>query len=214
MINTAILLGRLTREPDMRTTQSGTPVASFTLAVDRGRRDENGQTQADFIPCVAWQKTAETIGRYVTKGQLIAVRGRIQTRRYKDREGFDRTMTEVIVDEFSFAEPRNNTIGASPTPAPQPAYQQPAYGTTGTPPMQPAQTVAQRPVAVQTTLEPEQPRYMSQRAPADEPAQQPVYQQPAYGTVNIATTQQTQPVAVPAWGFEELAGIGDDDLPF
>lgn len=198
MINTAILLGRLTREPDMRTTQSGTPVASFTLAVDRGRRDENGQTQADFIPCVAWQKTAETIGRYVTKGQLIAVRGRIQTRRYKDREGFDRTMTEVIVDEFSFAESRRQQADDGYAPAPQPVYQQPAY-TTGTPPMQPAQTVAQRPVAVQTALEPEQ---------------QPVYQQPAYGTVNIATTQQTQPVAVPAWGFEELAGIGDDDLPF
>ena len=131
------------------------------LAVDRGRRDESGQTQADFIPCVAWQKTAETIGRYVTKGQLIAVRGRIQTRRYKDREGFDRTATEVIVDEFSFAEPKRQADDG--------------YA----------------------------------------PAQQPVYQQPAYGTCNVATTQPTQPVAVPAWGFAELAGTGDDsELPF
>ena len=186
MINTAILLGRLTREPDTRTTQSGTPVASFTLAVDRGRRDENGQTQADFIPCVAWQKTAETIGRYVTKGQLIAVRGRIQTRRYKDRDGFDRSMTEVIVDEFSFAESRRQQADDGYAPAPQPAY-----GTTGTPPMQPAQTVAQRPVAVQSTLEPEQPRYMSQMAPADTAAES------AWGSV----------------GFSDLAD-DDSELPF
>lgn len=190
MINTAILLGRLTREPDMRTTQSGTPVASFTLAVDRGRRDENGQTQADFIPCVAWQKTAETIGRYVTKGQLIAVRGRIQTRRYKDREGFDRTATEVIVDEFSFAESRRQQADDGYAPQAAPIYGQPAaapaYTAAG------PTTQAPRPVAVQSTLEPEQPRYMSQRAPADTPAQTP------WG----------------AAGFEELAGTGDDELPF
>lgn len=187
MINTAILLGRLTREPDMRTTQSGTPVASFTLAVDRGRRDESGQTQADFIPCVAWQKTAETIGRYVTKGQLIAVRGRIQTRRYKDRDGFDRTMTEVIVDEFSFAESRRQQAddGYAPQAAPvyaySPAAAAPAYTAAG------PTTQAPRPVAVQNTLEPEQPRYMSQRAPAES-----------------------------AWGSDGFSTLADDDseLPF
>lgn len=103
MLNRVAIMGRLTKEPELRTTQSGISVASFTLAVDRGFKKE-GEQSADFINIVAWRGTAEFVSKWFTKGQLVAVSGRLQTRNYKDRDGNNRTATEVVADEVFFAE--------------------------------------------------------------------------------------------------------------
>lgn len=101
MLNTCILMGRLTADPELRTTQSGKSVASFTLAVDRDFQ-QGGEKQADFISVVAWGKTAEFIDKYFCKGRMIAVVGRIQTRTYTDKDGNKRKATEVAADKVSF----------------------------------------------------------------------------------------------------------------
>lgn len=105
MVNKAILMGRLTRDPELRHTQNNTPVTSFTLAVDRGRKTENGPT-ADFIDIVAWNHTAEFVSKWFYKGLLVAVVGRIQTRKWTDNEGKNRVAVEVVADEVHFAEPK------------------------------------------------------------------------------------------------------------
>jgi len=110
MVNKAILMGRLTRDPELRHTQNNTPVTSFTLAVDRGGRrssDPNAQT-ADFIDIVAWNATADFVCKWFRKGQLVAVVGRIQTRKWTDNEGKPRTAFEVVADEVHFAEPKRD----------------------------------------------------------------------------------------------------------
>lgn len=96
--NKVLLIGRLTADPELRRTQSGKAVASFTLAVDRYGTEK----QADFIGCVAWEKTAESICNYFRKGKEILVEGDLQTRKYEDRDGNKRTATEVIVRAFRF----------------------------------------------------------------------------------------------------------------
>lgn len=102
MINTCIIIGRVTKDIDLRKTQSGTSVAQFTLACDRGK--DKG---TDFIACVAWEKSAEIIAQYVHKGDLFGVTGRIQTRNYDDRQtGKKVYVTEVIVNGFQFLESR------------------------------------------------------------------------------------------------------------
>lgn len=108
MYNRAILIGRLTKTPELRYTQSGTAVATFTLAVDRQKKDE-----ADFIPIVAWQKTAEACANYLDKGSLVAVEGRIQVRRYEDKQQQKRTATEVIAESVKFLS-RKETGKAEP----------------------------------------------------------------------------------------------------
>lgn len=100
-MNKAILMGRLTKAPEIKYTQSGKAVASFTLAIDR-RRSAGGEKQADFISCVAWEKLAETIGNYCVKGQQIAVEGRIQSRSYDAQDGSKRYVTEVVVSGMEF----------------------------------------------------------------------------------------------------------------
>ena len=92
MLNKVILMGRLTRDPELRHTQADIPIASFSLAVDRGfsRRDDSQQS-VDFINIVAWRNTAEFVSKWFTKGQLVAVSGRLQVRSYKDRDGNNRT---------------------------------------------------------------------------------------------------------------------------
>lgn len=106
-MNKVILMGRLTKEPELRYTQNDKPVVSFTLAVDRGfKRD--GERQADFINIVAWNGTAEFVSKWFSKGQLVAVSGRIQTRTYKDRDGNNRAAVEVVADEVFFAESKKN----------------------------------------------------------------------------------------------------------
>lgn len=106
MLNSVVLIGRLTKDPELRTTGSGTPVVSYTLAVNR-RFKTQGQPEADFINCVAWNKTADTMARYLHKGSLIAVQGRIQTRNYENQQGQRVYVTEVVTDSFDFLESKN-----------------------------------------------------------------------------------------------------------
>ena len=107
MLNHITIMGRLTRDPELRYTQSQTPVASFTLAVDRdfGSRD-GGEKQTDFIDCVAWRQTAEIVSKYFTKGSMAVVSGRLQIRDWTDRDGGKRRSAEVVVDNMYFGESR------------------------------------------------------------------------------------------------------------
>ena len=107
MLNHITIMGRLTRDPELRYTQSQTPVASFTLAVDRdfGSRD-GGEKQTDFIDCVAWRSTAEFVNKYFQKGSMAVVSGRLQIRDWTDREGGKRRSAEVVVDNIYFGESR------------------------------------------------------------------------------------------------------------
>ena len=102
MINRVVLAGRPTRDLELRSTKSGANVCSFTLAVDRNFKNKNGERGADFISCIAWKKTAEVMSKYVKKGSVIGVDGRIQTRSYDNRDGQRVYITEVVVENFSF----------------------------------------------------------------------------------------------------------------
>lgn len=108
MLNKVILIGRTTRDVDFRRTASGTPVATFTLALDNRFVLKDGKPTTDFINCVAWNKTAETMDKYVKKGMLIAVEGRIQTRNYENREGNKIYVTEVICENMRMLESRGS----------------------------------------------------------------------------------------------------------
>lgn len=114
MINSAALMGRLTADPELRTTQSGKSVASFSLAVDRDFQ-QNGEKQADFIGVVAWGKTAEFIDKYFRKGRMIAIVGRIQTRTYTDKDGNNRKVVEVVADKVSFTGEKADTAAQEPS---------------------------------------------------------------------------------------------------
>ena len=103
MINRVVLVGRLTKEPEIRTTPSGAKVCQYTLAVNRNRKAE-GQPDADFINCVSWNKTAELMNQYLSKGALIGIEGRIQTRNYDDNSGRKVYVTEIITDSVQFLE--------------------------------------------------------------------------------------------------------------
>ena len=107
MLNKAILMGRLTRDPELRHTQSNMAVCSFSLAIDRGRKDQNGERQTDFIDCVAWGRQAEFVAQWFTKGSMAIVVGRIQSRRWQDQNGNNRTAIEVNCDEFPSVRPRS-----------------------------------------------------------------------------------------------------------
>ena len=115
MINKAILMGRLTRDPELRHTGTGTPVCSFSIAIDNGY-GENRQT--DFINCVAWSKTAEFVSNYFSKGKMIIVIGRISTRSWEDKDGKKMYATEVVASDVSFGESKNanNQAGGSTKP--------------------------------------------------------------------------------------------------
>lgn len=102
MLNKAILMGRLTADPELKTTPQGTAVTSFTLAVERNYSKDEKQT--DFINIVAWRNTAEFICKYFTKGQLVAVEGNIQTRKYTDKDGNKRIAFEIVAEQVYFAE--------------------------------------------------------------------------------------------------------------
>ena len=104
MLNKAILMGRLVRDPEMRRTQNNTAVASFTLAVNRDRKDPNGQYPTDFIDCIAWGRQAEFVCQWFNKGMLAIVCGRIQSRNWEDKNGNKRTTIEINCDEISFGE--------------------------------------------------------------------------------------------------------------
>lgn len=119
-MNKVVLMGRLTKAPELRHTQSDIPVVTFTLAVDRGFK--NGEErQADFINIVAWRGTAEFVSKWFSKGQLVAVSGRIQSRTYKDRDGNNRAAVEVVADEVFFAESKRGETEERTKELPPPA---------------------------------------------------------------------------------------------
>ncbi|PNZ31295.1 single-stranded DNA-binding protein [Staphylococcus petrasii] len=113
MINRAILLGRLTKDPEYRTTPSGVAVATFTLAVNRTFTNANGEREADFINCVVFRKQADNVNNYLFKGSLAGVDGRIQSRSYENQEGRKIFVTEIVCDSVQFLEPKNSKNGQS-----------------------------------------------------------------------------------------------------
>ena len=123
MLNRIDIMGRLTRDPELRHTQSQTPVASFTLAVDRdfGSRD-GGERQTDFIDCVAWRQTAEFVSKYFQKGSMAVVSGRLQIRDWTDRDGGKRRSAEVVVDNIYFGESRRSRDDSGSTYSSAPSY--------------------------------------------------------------------------------------------
>jgi single-strand DNA-binding protein len=108
-MNKIVLLGRLTREPEVRTTPTGKTVVVFSLAVDRPYKGRDGKTEADFINIVTWNKTAELVGTYVHKGERLLVEGRLQIRSYDGKDGQKHYVTEVIADRVEFIEKRNSS---------------------------------------------------------------------------------------------------------
>jgi single-strand DNA-binding protein len=107
MLNRIVLIGRLTKDPELRYTQSGKAVCAFTLAVDRPYLANNGNREADFINIVVWNKTAENCAQYLAKGKLAAVDGRLQIRSYDGQDGQRRYVTEVIADNVRFLSPKS-----------------------------------------------------------------------------------------------------------
>lgn len=106
MINRVVLVGRLTKDPELRRTQNGTAVASFTLAIDNRFKDENGDKTTSFIPCVVWNQQAENCVRFLHKGSLAGVEGRLNQRSYLNKEGKNVQVIEVICDSVQFLEPK------------------------------------------------------------------------------------------------------------
>ena len=127
MLNRAVLMGRLTRDPELRQTPNNVSVVTFTLAVDRNYQADKNNRQADFINIVAWRHTAEFVAKYFSKGQLVAVEGSIQTRNYQDKDGNNRTAFEVVADQVYFAE-KKNAGAAQNTDFIPPPFEEPANG--------------------------------------------------------------------------------------
>ena len=118
MLNKIFIMGRLTRDPELRRTQGGTPVASFTLAVDRDFKDSaSGERVADFIDCVAWRHTGEFVSRYFSKGQMAVVEGRLQIRNWTDKDGNKRRSAEVVADQVYFAGSKRDASDPPPAAA-------------------------------------------------------------------------------------------------
>ena len=109
MLNVVAIMGRLAADPQLRQTTTGKNVASFRIACDRGRRDANGQSQADWLDVVAWDRTAEFVCKYFQKGSLIAIDGRLQSRSYQDKNGNNRTAIEIVANNVNFAAPNPQT---------------------------------------------------------------------------------------------------------
>ena len=138
MLNHIVLMGRLTRDPELRRTGSGVAVASFTLAVDRDYAAQGAEKETDFVDIVAWRNTAEFVSKYFTKGRMAVVTGRLQIRNWQDKEGNKRRSAEVVADNVYFGDSkRDNADGGSfnqsqgyaqnfyQVPQQQPAYQAP-----------------------------------------------------------------------------------------
>lgn len=117
MLNKIFIMGRLTRDPELRRTQSGTAVTSFSLAVDRDFKSQNGEKETDFIDVVAWRSTAEFVSKYFTKGRMAVVEGRLQIRDWKDKDGNNRRSAEVVAEHVYFGDskrPESDTASAPP----------------------------------------------------------------------------------------------------
>ena len=111
MLNKIIIMGRLTRDPELRRTGSGTAVTSFSLAVDRDFKSQSGEKETDFIDVVAWRSTAEFVSKYFTKGRMAVVEGRLQIRDWTDKEGGKRRSAEVVADQVYFADSKRDSDG-------------------------------------------------------------------------------------------------------
>lgn len=116
MLNNVTIMGRLVKDPELKTTGTGTPVTQFTIACDREYAAKGEERQADFFDCTAWRGTAEFISKYFAKGRMIAITGRLQTRSYETKEGVARKITEIVVDKANFCGDKAAGSGAS-TPA-------------------------------------------------------------------------------------------------
>lgn len=112
MLNTITIMGRLTRDPELRRTAAGVAVASFSVAVDRDFA-QDGKKETDFIDCVAWRQTGEFVSKFFTKGKMIVVKGRLQIRSWKDKDGNNRRSAEVVADNCYFAESKRDTDGGN-----------------------------------------------------------------------------------------------------
>ena len=131
-LNRIILMGRLTRDPELRRTQNGTPVTSFSLAVDRDFKNQAGEKETDFIDIVAWRGPAEFVSKYFTKGRMAVVEGRLQLRDWTDRDGGKRRSAEVVADNVYFGDSKRDGAGGYDGP---PAYgSAPAAPSYGNPP--------------------------------------------------------------------------------
>ncbi|MCH7323481.1 single-stranded DNA-binding protein [Solibacillus sp. MA9] len=136
MINRVVLVGRLTKDPELRYTPSGVPMARFTIAVNRTFSGQSGEREADFIGCIAWRKQAENLANFMRKGSLVGVEGRIQTGSYEGQDGKRVYTTDVVADAVQFLEPRggagtsqgmqgNQQNGGGQNYGGQPSYNQP-----------------------------------------------------------------------------------------
>ena len=122
MLNRVILIGRLTRDPELRYVPSGQPVASFTLAVDRPFTNQAGERETDFIDIVAWRKLADQVSQHLSKGRLVAVEGRLQIRSYETQDGQKRKVAEVVADAVRFLDRKGGPAAAAPAAGtPEPA---------------------------------------------------------------------------------------------
>lgn len=128
MLNKVILIGRLTRDPELRYTPNGVAVAKFTVAADRPFTNRQGEREADFIDIVVWQKLAETCANYLGKGRLVAVEGRLQIRSYEDSQGNKRRVAEVVAENVRFLDRPKEGSGAAAAGRGQ-ASEEPSYGT-------------------------------------------------------------------------------------
>ena len=127
MLNHIVIMGRLARDPELRRTQTGTPVASFRLAVERDFKDKaSGERITDWIDVTAWSYTAEFVSKYFTKGRMAVVSGRLQMRDWTDKNGIKRTSAEIVADSVYWGDSRRDGDGQSAT-AQSPAFQTPAY---------------------------------------------------------------------------------------
>ena len=127
MLNKIFIMGRLTRDPELRRTQSGTAVTSFTLAVDRDFKSQSGEKETDFIDVVAWRATAEFAAKYFTKGRMAIVEGRLQIRPWTDKDGNNRRSAEVVADNIYFGDSKRDYAGVMGGYS-APAYTAPAGG--------------------------------------------------------------------------------------
>ena len=121
MLNVVAIIGRMVKDPELKSTNSGKSVCSFRIANDSGYKDASGQNQTNWLDVTAWNKTAEFVYKYFQKGSLIAIDGRLQTRQYQDKNGNNRTAIEIVAKNASFCGSKGST-----SPAPQNAAQRPA----------------------------------------------------------------------------------------
>lgn len=124
MLNRVVLVGRLTKDPDLRYTPNGIAVANFTIAVNRPFSNQQGEREADFINCVVWRKQAENLANYMKKGNQIGVDGRLQSRTFEGKDGKTVFVTEVVADSVQFLEPKNSTQNRGNQGSYSPGYQQ------------------------------------------------------------------------------------------